>query len=127
MSSGIKVYKIKDFIRKNESGEIDFAKSIQIVRELSAAAAFHTDHNILIDLRKTTASVAGMDDVMKVVMEFVQYMPSFKNKIANVVPSDANRVSLSKEFEACMKIKNFQYRFFTEFEQAIEWLSDVIT
>jgi len=127
MSSGIKIYKIKDFIRKNESGEIDFDKSIKIVRELSTAAAFHTNHNILVDLRKTTVPATGMDEVMKVVMEFVQYMPTFKNKIANVVPSDANRVSIAKQFEACMNIKNFQYKFFTEFEHAIEWLSDAIT
>jgi hypothetical protein len=40
MSSRIKVYKIKDFIRKSESGEIDFDKSIQIVRELSTALLF---------------------------------------------------------------------------------------
>ena len=65
---------------------------------------------------------------MEVVLEFVKCMPlSFKNKIANVVPSDADRVSLAKKFEACMNIKHFQYRFFTEFEHAIEWLSDVIT
>ena len=126
MSSGIKIYKIKDFIRKSESGEIDFEKSIQIIRELSMAAAFHANHNILIDLRKTTTSVAGMDDLMKIAMELVQLMPpSFKNKIANVIPNDEDRVFVAENFEACMKIKKFQYKFFTDFEQAIEWLSDV--
>jgi len=111
----------------NESGDIDFDKSIQMVRELSATADLRTDHNILIDLRKTTASAAGMNEVMKIVMEFAQCMPSFKNKIANVVPNDANRVSLAKKFEACMNIKEFKYKFFTEFELAIEWISDVKT
>ena len=124
MSSGIKVYKIKDFIRKTESGDIDFDKSIQIVRELSAAAGFYTDHNVLIDLRETTLSVAGMDDVMKIAMEFVQLMPSLNNRIANVVPSDAKRVLMAEKLEACMKIKKFQYKYFTDFEDAIEWLSD---
>ena len=127
MPSGIKIYKIKDFIRKTEPGDIDFDRSIQIVRELAAAAAFHTDHNILIDLRETTLTVDNMADVMKVAMEFGQLMSSFKNKIANVVPSDAERVSVAEKFEACMKIKKFQYRFFTDFEDAIEWLSDIKT
>ena len=126
MSSAVKVYKIKDFIRKNESGEIDFDKSIQMVRELSLAVAFHADHNILIDLRKTTVSFAGTEEVMKVAMEFVKCMPSFKNKMANVIPSDANRAFLAKQFEICMNIKKYQYRLFTEFEHAIEWLSDEI-
>ena len=47
------------------------------------------------------------------------------NKIANVIPGDEDRVSLAKKFEACMKIKKFQYKIFTDFEDAIEWLSDV--
>ena len=124
MSSEIKIYKIKDFIRKTESGDVDFDKSIQIIRELSAVAALHTGHNILIDLRETTLSFAGMDKVMKIAMEFVQLMSSFKNKIANVVPSDAERVLMAEKLEACMKIKKFPYRFFTDFEDAIEWLSE---
>ena len=124
MPSEIKIYKINDFIRKTESGEIDLNKSIKIVQEIAAAAALHADHNILIDLRKTTVSAAGIDEVMKVVMEFVNCMPSFNYKIANVIPSDVNCVDLAKKVEACMTIKDVQYRFFTQYEQAIEWLSD---
>jgi hypothetical protein len=125
MSSEIKIYNINDFIRKNEIGEIDFDKSIQIVKEVSFAAAFHPDHNILIDVRETTLSDYSMDVLIKVAMEVVKLMPSFKNKIANVVPNDANRVSIAERFEACMNINKFQYKFFTSFEDAIEWLSDV--
>jgi hypothetical protein len=125
MSSQIKIYNIKDFIRKNEIGEIDFDKSIQIVREVSYATAFHPDHNILIDGRETTLSDSGMGVLIRVAMEFVKLMPSFKNKIANVVPNDANRVSIAEKFEVFMNINKFQYKFFTSFEDAIEWLSDV--
>ena len=126
MSSGIKVYKIKDFIRINESGEIDLDKSIQMVRELSGAAFFHSDHNILMDLRKTTVSDLGMEEAMQVTMEVLECMPpSFKNKIANVIPNEEDRTSLAKKFELCMKAKEVKYKFFTDFEQAIEWLADV--
>jgi len=125
MPSEIKIYKIKDFIRKSESGELDLDKSIKIVQELSRAATFHADHNILIDLRKTTVSVSEFNDVMKIAIEVVRCMPSFKNKIANVIPSDENRVSLAKKFQAVMNIQHYQYKYFTEFEDAIEWLSTV--
>ena len=127
MPSGLKIYKIKDFIRRTESGEIDFDKSIQMVHELSLAAYFHKDHNILIDLRETTVSVAGVEKLMKIAMEFVECMPSFKNKIANVIPRNPNRAAVAKKFEECMNIKKYQYKFFTEYEHAIEWLSDVIS
>jgi len=125
MHEGIKVYKITDFIRKNASGDIDFEESLQIVRELSAVANYHIGHNILVDLRETTHTVESMEEMMKIVMEFVQYMPLFRNKIANVVPGDANRIALAEQFENCMNIQKFRYKFFTDFEEAIEWLSEV--
>ena len=125
MPSGLQVYQIKNFIRLNEPGEIDPDNSIKIFRELAAVTTFSTDHNILIDLRKTKVSFTSMEEVMKVTVEFIQYMqPAFKNKIANVIPNDAQRKSLAKEFELCMNLKKINYRFFTDFEEAIEWLAD---
>jgi hypothetical protein len=126
MASEIKIYKIKDFVRLNESGEIDLDRSITMVRKLAAVTTFNLDHNILIDLRKTKVALTDMEDVMKITLELIQCMPpGFTNKIANVIPPDENRASLAKKFELCMNIKNINYKFFTDFEQAIEWLSDV--
>jgi hypothetical protein len=125
MPSGIKIYKVNDFIRKTEAGELDFDKSVQFIREIAAAATVHTDHNILVDLRRTTLQSAAMSEVIKLANEVARYMPSFNNKIANLVPDIADRVAIAKRFEACMQIKNYDYRFFTQFEDAIEWLSDV--
>ena len=127
MPSRIKIYKIKDFIRMNESGEIDLDKSIKIVREVSAAATFHPDHNILVDVRETTLLFSGMNELMKIVMTFVQLMPPFKNKIASLIPNDENRVSFEKKLKVCFDIKNFEFMYFTSYEDAIEWLSDVKT
>ena len=126
MPSEIKIYKIKDFIRLSETGEIDLARSLQIVRELAAVTTFNVDHNILMDLRQTKVTTIGMEEAMKITMEFIECMPPFfPNKIANVIPDDENRASIAKKFELCMNIKNINYRFFTDFEKAIEWLSDV--
>ena len=123
MSSGIKIYKIDDFIRKNESGEIDFDRSMKIIRELATAAAFHTNHNILIDLRDTTVTTNSMNDILKITIEMARFKSIFKNKIASVIPDNEERLSIAKQFKACLDIKDFQYNFFTDFEDAIEWLS----
>jgi hypothetical protein len=125
MSLGIKVYKVSDFIRKTESGAIDLEKSLQIVREISAAAGFHVDHNILIDLRDTTLLQISTNDVMQVVTMFVNLMPNFKNKIASLVPSAPDRISIAEKVEACMKIHDYDYRFFHDYEAAIDWLSEI--
>ena len=83
------------------------------------------DHNILLDLRKTKVSYLSMEDAMKITVEFMQCMPpDFKNKIANVIPDDTDRKPLAKKFEICMNIKGVNYKFFTDFEDAIEWLAD---
>jgi hypothetical protein len=95
MPPELTIYKINDFIRKNASGELDYDRSFQAVREISTAASFHPGHNILIDLRETTLSSLGMEDLMKVVLEFSKLMPYFKNRIANVVPNDERRISIA--------------------------------
>lgn len=124
MLSGIKVYRVSDFIRKTETGNIDLKRSEQIVRELADAVASHTDHNILIDLRDTTVSDANILDILKISLKFKSYIPSFKNKIANIVPDDHERMIIAHRFKACMDIQGFEYEIFTDFESAIEWLSE---
>jgi hypothetical protein len=123
MLSGLKIYKVKDFLRKTETGNIDLKRSKQIVRELAMAAGLHTNHNILIDLRETSVSVANIEDIMKVALEFGSYISSFKNKIANIVPDDSERLKIANRFKACMDIQGFEYEIFTDYESAIEWLS----
>ena len=123
MLSGIKIYKVKDFIRKTESGNIDLERSKKIVRELANTANSHTDHNILIDLRETTVSVPSIEDIMKIALEFGTYISSFKNKIANIIPDDQKRLIIANRFKACMDIQGFEYEIFTDYESAIEWLS----
>lgn len=123
MLSGLKIYKVKDFLRKTETGNIDLKRSKQIVRELAMAAGLHTNHNILIDLRETSVSAASIEDIMKVALEFGSYISSFKNKIANIVPDDSERLKIANRFKACMDIQGFEYEIFTDYESAIEWLS----
>ena len=123
MLSGLKIYKVKDFLRKTETGNIDLKRSKQIVKELAMAAGLHTNHNILIDLRETSVSVANIEDIMKVALEFGSYISSFKNKIANIVPDDSERLKIANRFKACMDIQGFEYEIFTDYESAIEWLS----
>jgi len=126
MSSEVKIYKVKDFIRRNESGEIDFERSMQIIRELAIAASFYAGHNILVDLRETTiAGESDMGTLLKLALEMARYGSVFKGKIANVVPDDEKRLSIARQFEASLQIQGFIYKVFSSFEEAINWLSEV--
>jgi len=124
MVSGIKVYKVKDFVRTTQTGNIDIKRSKEIVIDLANAAGSHADHNILIDMRETTVSVSNIVDILEVAREFGSSVSSFKNKMANIVPDDHERMVIAHRFKACMDMQGFEYEIFNNYESAIEWLSE---
>jgi hypothetical protein len=72
---------------------------MQLAREIASVSSFNFAHNIIFDLRNTKVPSFGMEEVMKITMEFTACMPSFfSNKIANVIPNDENRAALAKKF-----------------------------
>ena len=124
MNTEIKFYNIKDFVRKNVSGEFDLDKSIELARKIAGVALLNANHNVLLDMRDTTISSMSIIDAMKVSLEIAGYIPDFKNKIANVIPDDDERLRTARQFQSCMILKGFTYEVFTDFEEAIEWLSE---
>jgi hypothetical protein len=121
----LKIYKIRDFIRLTEAGEIDIDRSKHIVRQLAVAAAFHVNHNILLDMRDTNIQDPSMGSLVEVALEFGRYKSSFKGKLANVVPNEETRIRTAKLLKTLMNSQDFRYEIFTSFEDAVEWLSDV--
>lgn len=120
----------KDFlllIRENISGNIDLTRSKEIIRKLAAAALLCPDDNILIDLRKATVDQASVADAIEIAREFINQFGPFRNKIATIVPNDDEAVSMTSFLEACMTLKHYQYKVFTNFEDAFEWFSEVET
>ncbi len=124
MTVSYKIYKVKDFIRRTENGVINIQKSLNTVAELAIASEFHKDVNILVDLRETETTLK-LEDVLKVVLEFAYYKDCFRNKIAGVIPNDPERIKRAEFFKTGMKAKGFLFDYFTDFEKAIEWLSEI--
>ncbi len=124
MSTEYKIYKIKDFIRKTPKGKLDIDKSMKIVREIAATAGFHYDHNLLIDLRQTEP-LSTFGDILTVAMEFAKYKGVFRNKIAAVIPNTQDRLEKAEFFLSALGEVKFKIKYFTEFEEAIEWFSEI--
>lgn len=125
MKTEYKVYKIKDFVRKTVSGEVDMEESMSLVKQFADIASLHPDHNILVDMRDSELTNASIVDMMKVSLELANALPGFKNKIANVIPNIEERIRIARQFHSCMVLKGFSYEVFTDFEKAMEWLSDI--
>ena len=124
MTVSYKIYKMKDFIRMTEKGEINIQRSIDVVRELAIASEFHKDVNILVDLRETE-TVLNYRDLFTVVLEFAYYKNCFRNKMAAIIPDEPERIERAEFFKTGMTIKGFLFEYFTDFEKAIEWFSKI--
>ncbi len=125
MSLGIKIYHVQDFIRKNEAGHIDMERSMEIIKDVSTAANFHADSNILVDLRQTTVSPVYFSDLTNLTEEFIRLVPQFRNKIAVIIPDEPERRRLGEKLELCMRLHKVRYSLFTDYEKALDWLSDI--
>jgi hypothetical protein len=125
MSSDIKIYSIKNFLRKNESGHLSEERVTEIINEIVSAAMIHPDHNVLLDFRETELSNVSMVDILKTAMEVGKFKKVLKNKIANVIPDNEDRISIAKRTEAAIQLKGIDYKFFIDFEEAIDWLSEI--
>ena len=125
MGCSIKLYKINDFIRKNETGELNTEKSMGLVHELAAAALNHPESNIIVDLRDTTLKNISMGDLLKITIELALYKSVFKNKMATIIPDEPDRLVTAEQFKTSLEYKGFEYKYFTSLDDAIDWLSEI--
>ena len=122
MAKEYKTYAIKDFIRETEEGEIDNHRSIDMVRELATVAGYHQNHNLLVDLRETETTL-NFSDLLNVALEFARYKDIFRNKMAFIIPNTPERITKAEYLMTGMGVAGYQVNYFTDFENAIEWLS----
>jgi len=99
---------------------------MKMIRKLGLASSVYADHNVLLDLRETTiVGVNNIGAIMQLALEMAKYWSAFKGRIANVVPNDEARLSIARQFRASLHLQGFSYEIFTNFEEAIGWLSEV--
>jgi hypothetical protein len=122
---GYKLYKTKEFIRKNEKGGLDFDRSLTMIRELVKAASHHKDHNILVDIRNTETKL-NFVELLTVTLEFAKYEDVFQNKIVFLIPNEEERIKRAEYVKkSLVGVMGFQLEYFTDYEKAIEWLSTI--
>ncbi len=124
MPASYKIYQIKDFIKTVEEGKIDVERSLDIVATLAVAAEFHENLNIVIDIRKLTNALK-FPELLKVSIEFAYYKKSFHNKIALIIADNQERIKRAELVKANLKFHDFEFEYFTEYEKAIDWVSDI--
>ena len=124
MPAGYRTYKINDFIKKNLLGEVDLDTSIKLIREIATATEIHHDYNLLIDVRQAVP-LKNFTDLLTIAAEFTKFKGVLRNKIAFIIPNEPSRIERARFFIKSLDEVSFQIKYFTEYEEAIEWFSIV--
>lgn len=106
-----------------QANEVDLETTLQLVSDVSVAVELHTDKDILIDFRRTNGT-HDFADLIKVINAFSQKLSKFENRIALIVPDAEKNMKRADFFKSGIGSRGFQCKFFTELEQATNWLSD---
>jgi hypothetical protein len=117
-------YKVNEFIKLNQTGELDFDGSIQLVKEMVNASYFNSKSNILLDLRDTTLNNITFSDLLKIALELSIHQSLKTKKIANLVPDQKARLQTAEQFKLALAVSGFDYDFFTDIDDALKWLSN---
>jgi hypothetical protein len=88
------------------------------------ASGFHRKHDLLVDLRQTEP-LQNFAELLNVAVEFARYEDAFHNKIAVIIPDTPERIKRAKFFMASLGEIKFSIDYFTDFEDAIDWLSTI--
>jgi hypothetical protein len=124
MPCQITIYSTDDFIRKTPTGGVSLEKSIETVRKLAQIAEEYPDHNVLLDLRKIEGYLT-FPEMGLVIEEFIRHTSVFTNKIATLVSVDEKRMARALHGLSILTTRGFHNQIFVDYEDAIEWLSEV--
>ena len=116
-------YRIRDFLKKDETGLLTNVEIRRLSEDIIAAAAKLPRHNFLLDLRHTTVEENSLAQVLEIASELGLFATRVQSKVANLIPADGNRMSQAKVMENSLRSQGLNYRVFSDYEEAIEWLA----
>ena len=122
---GYQLYRTRDFLRNKETGAVDLEKSVEMVRKLVELAEHHGDADLMVDVRETSGML-DPGELVCLALEFAKHKSSFSRKLAVLMPDDEERLANAQLVIGSMGEFGFEFGCFTEFEDAVEWLAEVI-
>ena len=122
MDLNIRLIHSRDFIRTTPEGDLDLAKSKEIILRLAVENAAPGQYDILIDIRGTTKRKRlSLFDVANLVQVMIDHRESFRSRLAILV-EPGERFDDAKFMEMYAGNRGFQVGAFNDFEEAMDWL-----
>jgi hypothetical protein len=119
VTTTIKIFHARDFIRASAEGKFDFDASMKAFREIASTAAGLADCEILFDTRLAQSEMS-VADLWYLASELYKLGYRSNGKTALLCPLE--RFDSVGFFALCAKNRGFKISAFASFEDAIEWL-----
>jgi len=113
-----------DYVTMRLAGAFDADDAVGLVWKAWGAGKNLDSNRVLIDARETTLHADSMAEILKVATEMAKVTQKGEGlRVANVVPADAERIRKAELLESTADMAGADYRFFTEIDQAVAWLT----
>jgi hypothetical protein len=122
MSFEIHTVSIRDFLRTDVSGVIDFEASKAILTEIVLSCRERSISRVLMDAREAVPLDIGASDIYSLVMHLISLGFGRGHRIA-VLDAPKDEIDRAKLFEQCAHEQGLNIASFREFEGALAWLS----
>lgn len=118
----LQIIPARDFVKITSKGELDLESSKKRLTKIASVISplALTDSEILIDTREAKSKMTAAD-IWQITAEFAEHRMTFCNKIAILIPQ--NGFDQTKFFDLCAQNRGFEVGAFTDFEDAINWLT----
>lgn len=120
----LQIIKAGDFLKSTPTGNLDLKASSQILAQIASASDHVQDYSVLIDLRDARSQLSTAD-IYELATELVKYDETFQRKTA-ILTHGVNGQEQAKFFETVAQNRGFKVKAFSDFENAISWLSSVV-
>jgi hypothetical protein len=121
MAHDIRLIRLKDFLRTDDTGTIDLQSSKRALKDLAAACAAHANHHVLIDVREATSKMSAVE-VWELARSLEECGLGRDNRIA-IVNHPKDEFDRADFFEWCASNRGYYFRAFRDFENALFWLA----
>jgi hypothetical protein len=121
MDLSLRIIHARDFLKVTSTGKADLNESKRTLLNLVSLNAAPRQYDILIDTRQKTSYLSLMD-IVELVDLMVEHRDSFRSKLAILV-RQGPEFDHAKFMELYAGNRGFRVAAFTDFEEAINWLT----
>src|SRR4030095_7486638 len=120
MKAEIKIVRVRDFLKTKASGELNLKEAKKLLAEIAELNETSDFHEILVDVRQTTAGLT-LSDTYEIVSELGKYRNAFRKKVA-ILLGPNNDMDKARFLEMCAQNRGYLVNVFDDFEKAVRWM-----